>query len=234
MYCRVSVELRKNPLGKNYLGWKRPRRSSSSTINPALSSTPPSHVPRCHIYTTFKYLQGWCLKHSQSIPMFHDPLVKIFFLVSNLKLPWQTLRPFSLLLSLVTWEKRLTSHLALPPSFQTVVERGKNLPGASKLPQLFLIRLLFQSFHQLCGPSVDILQLLNIFLIERDPKLNMGFRVQPYPGQVQGGTTSLVLLGPLLLIKARLPLGSWPPGYTLAHVQLLVTCTPKSFLTRQL
>lgn len=81
---------------------------------------------------------------------------------------------------------------------------------------------------------MDIPQLLNLFLIEKDPKLNTGFRVQPYKYQIQGVTISLVLLGTPLLIKARFPLGSWPPGYTLARVQLLVASTPKPFLTRQL
>jgi len=35
-------------------------------------------------------------------------LVNKFFLLSSLKLPWRNLKPFPLVLSLVTWEKRLT------------------------------------------------------------------------------------------------------------------------------
>lgn len=42
---------------QNCLGWKRPLRLSSA--NPVLPCPPPIHVPRCHIYTSFKHLQGW-------------------------------------------------------------------------------------------------------------------------------------------------------------------------------
>jgi len=40
------------------IGWKRPLRSSSPTIDP----TPPcllNHTLKCHIYTFFEHLQGW-------------------------------------------------------------------------------------------------------------------------------------------------------------------------------
>ncbi|KAK4828229.1 hypothetical protein QYF61_024724 [Mycteria americana] len=40
-------------------GWKRPLRSSSPTVNLALPSPPLHHVPKHHIYTSFKYLQEW-------------------------------------------------------------------------------------------------------------------------------------------------------------------------------
>ncbi|KAK4827460.1 hypothetical protein QYF61_018181 [Mycteria americana] len=38
--------------------WKRPLRSSSPAINLTLPSPPLNHVPKSHIYTSFKYLQG--------------------------------------------------------------------------------------------------------------------------------------------------------------------------------
>ncbi|KAK4816523.1 hypothetical protein QYF61_017623 [Mycteria americana] len=41
--------------------------------------------------------------------------VKTFFLISNLNLPWCNLRPFHLVLWLVTWEKRLTPASLQPP-----------------------------------------------------------------------------------------------------------------------
>ncbi|KAM7124178.1 COP9 signalosome complex subunit 5 isoform 2-T2 [Ciconia maguari] len=41
--------------------------------------------------------------------------VKKFFLISNLNLPWHNLRPFPLVLWLVTWEKRLTPTSLQPP-----------------------------------------------------------------------------------------------------------------------
>lgn len=34
---------------RNQLGWKRPLRTLSPTINSAQPSPPPAHVPRCHI-----------------------------------------------------------------------------------------------------------------------------------------------------------------------------------------
>ena len=39
-------------------------------------STPPlNHALKLHIYTSFKYLQGWCLNHfpGQSVPMLDNP-----------------------------------------------------------------------------------------------------------------------------------------------------------------
>ena len=50
------------------IGWKRPLRSSSPTIGP----TPPcllNHIPKCHIYTFFKHLQGWWLNHLPGQPV---------------------------------------------------------------------------------------------------------------------------------------------------------------------
>jgi len=43
----------------------------------------------------------------------------------------------------------------------------------SQLPQLLLIRLVFQTPYQFCCPSLDMFQGLNIFLVVRDPKLNL-------------------------------------------------------------
>ncbi|KAK4828209.1 hypothetical protein QYF61_024643 [Mycteria americana] len=41
------------------MGWKRLLRSSSPTVNLALPSPTLNHVPKHHIYTSFKYLQEW-------------------------------------------------------------------------------------------------------------------------------------------------------------------------------
>ena len=81
-------------LNHRIIGWKRPLRSSSPTIN----RTPPcllNHVPKCHIYTFFEHLQGWWHNHfpGQPIPM----------------------PPFLVVPLLVTWEKRPRSEsLQLP------------------------------------------------------------------------------------------------------------------------
>jgi len=49
------------------IGWKRPLRSSSPTTCP---TTPCllNHIPKCHIYTFFKHLQGWGLNHPPGQP----------------------------------------------------------------------------------------------------------------------------------------------------------------------
>ncbi|KAK4816194.1 LOW QUALITY PROTEIN: hypothetical protein QYF61_012659 [Mycteria americana] len=79
--------------------------------------------------------------------------VKYNFLISSLNLPWHNLRPFPLVLSLVTWEKRPT-----PPLYNllSVVESNKVSPQPPFLqakppqfPQPLLIRLLLQTLHQL-------------------------------------------------------------------------------------
>ena len=44
---------------------------------------------------------------------------KKFFQIPNLKLPWCSLRPFPLVLLLVTWEKR---PISIPTSFLVVVD----------------------------------------------------------------------------------------------------------------
>ena len=108
-YFAVSVRIIES------LGWKRPLRSSP-TVNPS----PPcllNHVLKCQIYTVFEHLQGWWLHHfpGQPIPMLHNSFSKEIFLVSNLNLPWHNLRSLTVVLSLVTLEKRLTPTSLHPP-----------------------------------------------------------------------------------------------------------------------
>ncbi|KAK4824318.1 LOW QUALITY PROTEIN: hypothetical protein QYF61_013593 [Mycteria americana] len=116
--------------------------------------------------------------------------VKKFFLIPNLSLPWCNLRPFPLILSLVTWERDRP-----PPLYNllSVVESNKVSPQPpflqakqSQLPQLLLIRLLLQTLHQLRCPSLDMLQHLNVSLVVGGPKLNTVFEVRPHQCRVQG------------------------------------------------
>ncbi|KAK4832340.1 hypothetical protein QYF61_021869 [Mycteria americana] len=44
---------------QNRIGWKRPLRSSSPTVNLMLPRPTLNHVPKHLIQTSFKYLQGW-------------------------------------------------------------------------------------------------------------------------------------------------------------------------------
>ena len=43
----------------NHLGWEGPLRSLSPSVNLTLPSPPLNHAPKCHIYTSYRYLQGW-------------------------------------------------------------------------------------------------------------------------------------------------------------------------------
>jgi len=69
-----------------------------------------NHVPDHHIQTVFKHIQRWWFNHlpEEPIPVLNHPFCKEVFLMSNLNLPWHSLRPFPLILSPVTSEKRPT------------------------------------------------------------------------------------------------------------------------------
>ena len=83
------------------IGWKRPLRSSSPTVN----RTPPcllKHIPKCHIYTFFEHLKGWGLHHflGQPISMPDHSFSKEIFLTIQSKPPLMQLeaiasRPFT-------------------------------------------------------------------------------------------------------------------------------------------
>ncbi|KAK4824151.1 hypothetical protein QYF61_011229 [Mycteria americana] len=66
---------------QNCIGWKRPLSSSSPTVNLTLLSPPLHHVPKHHIQTSFKYLQGWRLNHfpGQPLPMLDNPFSEVKF-----------------------------------------------------------------------------------------------------------------------------------------------------------
>ena len=80
------------------------------------------------------------------------------------------------------------SHLA-KTSLQVIVESDKFSPEPpllqteqSQLPQPLLIRLVFQTPHQLHCPSLDMLQGLHVFLLARGPKVSSVLEVQPNQG----------------------------------------------------
>ena len=102
-----------------------------------------------------------------------------FILISNLNLSWCNFRPYPLFLPLVTWEgKEFDCHIATI-SFQEIVENYKISSDPpllrtkqTQFPQLMLTRLVLQIPHQLCFPSLDILQGLDVILVVRGQKLN--------------------------------------------------------------
>ena len=98
----------------------------------------------------------------------------------------------------------------------------------SQLLQLLPIRPVLQTPHQLCCPSLNMLQGLNVFLVAKDPKLDTVLEVWPHQCSVQrnnyfpapaGNTVSdasqdaICLLGHL--------------GTLLAHVQLSIDQYPQ-------
>ena len=80
---------------QNHLGWKRPLKSLSPTVNLALPSPPLNHVPKCHVYMSFKYLQEWWINHfpGQPVPKPDDPFgEETWRSVQSLRAYWGNLR----------------------------------------------------------------------------------------------------------------------------------------------
>ncbi|KAK4821633.1 hypothetical protein QYF61_026100 [Mycteria americana] len=99
-----------------------------------------------------------------------------------------------------------------------------------QVPQPFLISLVLQSLHQLCCPSLDTLQPLNVSLVVGGPKLNTAFEVRPHQCRVQGhdhfpspaGHTSPDTSQDAIGLLGRL-------GTLLAHVQPAVNQHPQEW-----
>ncbi|KAK4832342.1 hypothetical protein QYF61_021871 [Mycteria americana] len=179
---------------QNRIGWKRPLRSSSPTVNLTLPRPPLNHVPKHLIQMSFKYLQGWQLNHfpGQPLPMLDNPFSEVKFPNIQSKPPLAQLEAFSSCPITCYLGEETDPHLSTT-SFQVVVESDKVSPEPpflqakqSQLPQPLLIRLLLQTLHQLRCPSLDTLQHLNVSLVVRGPKLNTVFEVRPHQCRVQG------------------------------------------------
>ncbi|KAK4826690.1 hypothetical protein QYF61_010699 [Mycteria americana] len=179
---------------QNHIGWKRPLRSSSPTINLTLPKPPLHHVSKYLIQTSFKYLQGWRLNHfpGQPVPMLDNPLGEEKFPNIQSKPPLAQLEAISSCPITCYLGEETDPHLSTT-SFQVVVESDEVSPQPpflqakqSQLPQPLLIRLLLQTLHQLRCPSLYALQYLNIPLVVGGPKLNTVFEVRPHQCRVQG------------------------------------------------
>ncbi|KAK4817730.1 hypothetical protein QYF61_026530 [Mycteria americana] len=162
---------------QNRIGWKRPLRSSSPTVNLTLPSPPLYHVPK-HLIQT----DGDSTTSLGSLfQCLITPFSELKFPNSQSKTPLVQLeaissRPITCYLGEET-DPRLST-----TSFQVVVESDKVSPQPPFLqakqpqfPQPLLIRLLLQTLHQLRCPSLDTLQPLNVSLVVRGPKLNTVF-----------------------------------------------------------
>ncbi|KAK4810927.1 hypothetical protein QYF61_013335 [Mycteria americana] len=146
---------------QNRIGWKRPLRSLSPTVNLTLPRPPLYHVPKHLIQTSFKYLQGWRLNHfpGQPVPMLDNPLSEVKFPNVQSKPPLAQLEAIS----------------SCPIICYLGEETDPHLSTTS-----------FQTLHQLLCPSLDTLQHLNIPLVVRGPKVNTVFEVRPHQCRVQG------------------------------------------------
>ncbi|KAK4812358.1 LOW QUALITY PROTEIN: hypothetical protein QYF61_018808 [Mycteria americana] len=161
-------------------------------------------------------------------------LMKKFFLTSNLNLPWCNLRPFPLVLWLVTWEKRPT-----PPLYNllSVVESSKFSPHTPFLqakqpqfPQPLPISLVLQTLPQLRCSSLDTLQPPNVSLVVRGPKLNTVVEVQPHQCQVQGDDHCPSPAGHTISDTSQDAVGLLGHlGTLLAHIQLAINQYPQVY-----
>ncbi|KAK4815496.1 hypothetical protein QYF61_003054 [Mycteria americana] len=168
--------------------------SSSPTIHLTLPSPSLHHVPKHHIYTSFKYLQGRRLNHfpGQPVPMLDNPFSEVKFPNIQSKPPLAQLEAISSHPITCYLGEETDPHLSTT-SCQAVVESDKVSPQPPFLhtkqpqfPQPLLIRLVLQTLHQLRCPSLDTLQHLNVSLVVGGPKLNTVFEVRPHQCRVQG------------------------------------------------
>ncbi|KAK4815695.1 hypothetical protein QYF61_005508, partial [Mycteria americana] len=173
----------------------------------ALPSPPLHHVPKHHIYTAFKYLQGWGLHHfpGQPVPVLDNPFTKDIFPNTQSKPPLAAVE---------------SDEVSPQPPFLQAEQ--------PQVPQPLPISLVLQTLPQLRCPSLDTLQPLNVSLGVRGPTLNTAFEVRPHQCPVQDTITALLLLATVFLVQARMPLAflaTWAHCW-LIFSQLLIN-TPR-------
>ncbi|PKU48776.1 ryanodine receptor hypothetical protein [Limosa lapponica baueri] len=127
-------------------------------------------------------------------------------------------------------------------SFQVNVECNKFSPQPPFLqakppqfPQLLLVRLALKAPHQLCCPSLDMFQNLNVFLVVRGPKLITVFEVCHHKCRVQGDNDFPSPAGHTVSGTSQDAI-DLPDhlGTLLAYIQLTVNKHPQVLFCRQL
>ncbi|KAK4832297.1 hypothetical protein QYF61_021696 [Mycteria americana] len=165
--CTLATKTNSLLKSQNRIGWKRPLRSSSPTINLTLPRPPLHHIPKHLSQTSFKYLQGWRLNRfpGQPVPMLDNPFSEVKFPNIQPKPPLAQLEAIS--------SCPVTCYLGeeTDPHLSTTSFQAKQ----PQIPQPLLIRLVLQTLHQLRCPSLHTLQHLNVSLVVGGPKLNTGF-----------------------------------------------------------
>ncbi|KAK4810664.1 LOW QUALITY PROTEIN: hypothetical protein QYF61_007464 [Mycteria americana] len=126
------------------------------------------------------------------VPMLDNPFSEVKFPNIQSKPPLVQLEAISSCPITCYLGEETNPHLSTT-SFQVVVESDKVFPQPPFLqakqpqfPQPLLIRLVFQTLHQLHCPSLDTVQHLNVLLVVRGPKVNTVFKVWPHQCRVQG------------------------------------------------
>ncbi|KAK4815867.1 hypothetical protein QYF61_009918 [Mycteria americana] len=129
MSTYLPAEVKQITESQNHIGWKRPLRSSSPTINLTPPKPPLHHVSKHLIQTSFKYLQGWRLNHfpGQPVPMLDNPLSEEKFLNIQSKPPLAQLEAISSCPITCYLGEETDPHLSTT-SFQVVEESDKVSP----------------------------------------------------------------------------------------------------------
>ncbi|KAK4830514.1 hypothetical protein QYF61_011456 [Mycteria americana] len=239
LFSLVSSDRTWGNKSQNRIGWKRPLRSSSPTVNLTLPRPPLYHVPKHLIQTSFKYLQGWRLNHfpGQPVPMLDNPFSEVKFPNIQSKPPLAQLEAISSCPITCYLGEETDPHLSTT-SFQVVVESDKVSPQPPFLqakqpqfPQLLLVRLVLQTLHQLPCPSLDTLQHLKVSLVVRGPKLNTVFEVRPHQCRVQGHDHFPSPAGHTIPDRSQDAIGFLGHlGTLLAHIQEAVNQHPQVLL----
>ncbi|KAK4807037.1 hypothetical protein QYF61_018378 [Mycteria americana] len=164
--------------------------------------------------------KGWRLNHfpGQPVPMLDNPFSEVKFPNIQSKPPLAQLEAISSHPITCYLGEETDSHLSTT-SFQA---------KQSQLPQPILIGLLLQTLHQLCCPSLDTLQHLNVSLVVGGPKLNTVFEVRPHQRRVQGHDHFPTPAGHTIFDTSQDAIGLLGHlGTLLAHIQPAVNQHPQ-------
>ncbi|KAK4823306.1 hypothetical protein QYF61_000519, partial [Mycteria americana] len=167
--------------------------------------------------------KGWRLNQfpGQPLPMLDNPFSEEKFPNIQSKPPLAQLETIS--------SCPITCYLGeeTDPHLSTTSSQAKQ----SQLPQPLLIRLLLQTLHQLCCPSLDMLQPLNVPLVVGGPKLNTVFEVRPHQCRVQGHDHFPSPAGHAIFDTSQDAIGFLGHlGTLLAHIQAAVNQHPQVLL----
>ncbi|KAK4826325.1 hypothetical protein QYF61_007410 [Mycteria americana] len=163
---------------------------------------------------------GWRLNHfpGQPVPMLDNPFSEVKFPNIQPKPPLAQLEAISSCPITCYLGEETNPHLSTT-SFQT---------KQPQFPQLLLTGLVLQTLHQLCCPSLDMLQHLNVSLVVGGPKLNTVFEVRPHQCRVQGHDHFPSPAGHAIFDTSQDDIGLLGHlGTLLAHIQAAVNTQPQ-------